>query len=121
MFGVISAALSVIGIFGVMAHAVNHRKNEIGIRIALGAPSSTVLTLILRHGILLVAIGLASGTMAALVLTRIIQNLLWGVTPTDPVTFTLMGVALGGVALLACYLPARRALKIDPIIALRIE
>jgi putative ABC transport system permease protein len=121
IFGAISVVLSVIGIFGIMAHAVSQRRNEIGIRIALGASSTSVLKLVLRQGLLLVTVGLGLGLLAALLLTRLIENLLWGVTATDPVTFTLVSGALAAVALLACYLPARSALKIDPIVALRID
>src|SRR5262245_37210229 len=121
MFGTISALLCVIGIFGIMAHAVMQRRNEIGIRIALGASAANVLRLVLRHGLLLVTMGLGFGVAAALVITRVIQTFLWGVTPTDPVTFMVVTVALAALALIACYVPARRALRIDPIIALRIE
>ena len=121
MFGTISALLCVIGIFGIMAHAVMQRRNEIGIRIALGASAANVLRLVLRHGLLLVTMGLGFGVAAALVITRVIQTFLWGITPTDPVTFMVVTVALAALALIACYVPARRALRIDPIIALRIE
>jgi predicted permease len=121
IFGAISALLCVIGIFGVMAHAVAHRRNEIGIRIALGAPKASVLRLVLRQGLLVVAIGLALGMTASIALTHVIRTFLWGITPTDPPTFAFVGAALAALAALACYVPARRALRIDPIIALRLE
>ena len=120
IFGTISALLCVIGIFGIMAHAVMQRVNEIGIRIALGAPAASVLRLVLRQGLLLVSIGLALGVAAAVAITRVIRTFLWGITPTDPVTFMIVSAALAATALIARYVPARRALKIDPIIALRI-
>jgi predicted permease len=121
LFGTISALLCVIGIFGIMAHSVVQRRNEIGIRIALGAPAANVLKLVFRQGLLLIAIGLGFGIVAALVITRVIRSFLWGITTTDPLTFVAVSAALAGLALVACFVPARRALKIDPIIALRIE
>ena len=116
-----TALLCVIGIFGIMAHAVMQRRNEIGVRMALGAPRASVLRLILRQGLLLVATGMALGMVAAIALTQVIRSFLWGITPTDPVTFMIAGAALAALAFIACYVPARRALKIDPIIALRLE
>jgi putative ABC transport system permease protein len=121
IFGIISALLCVIGIFGIMAHAVMQRVNEIGIRIALGAPAASILRLVLRQGLLLVFIGLGVGVAAAVAMTRVIRTFLWGITPTDPTTFMIASTALAVLALVACCVPARRALKIDPIIALRIE
>jgi ABC-type antimicrobial peptide transport system permease subunit len=121
LFGTVSALLCVIGIFGVTAHAVMQRRNEIGIRIALGATGASVLGLILRQGLLLVATGMAFGMVTATALTEVIRSFLWGVTPTDPMTFVSVSAALGVLTLAACYVPARRALKIDPITALRLE
>jgi putative ABC transport system permease protein len=121
IFGGISVALAVIGLFGMMANAVSQRTNEIGIRMALGAPPANVLGLVLRQGLVVTAAGLVVGLGASLVLTRAIQGFLWGVTATDPLTFALVGSGLAAVALLACYLPARRASHIDPVIALRSE
>jgi putative ABC transport system permease protein len=121
IFAIISALLCVIGIFGIMAHAVMQRGNEIGIRVALGAPPASVLRLVLRQGLLLVSVGLGLGVAGAVAITRVIRTFLWGITPTDPVTFMIVSAALAVLALVACYVPARRALKIDPIIALRIE
>jgi putative ABC transport system permease protein len=100
---------------------IDLRRNELGIRIALGAPKASVLRLILRQGLLLVASGMALGMLAAMALTQVIRSFLWGITPTDPVMFVIVSAALTALALIACHVPARRALKIDPIIALRIE
>jgi putative ABC transport system permease protein len=121
IFATISALLCVIGIFGIMAHAVMQRGNEIGIRVALGASPGNVLRLVLRQGLLLVCIGLGLGLAGAVAITRVIRTFLWGITPTDPATFMIVTGALAVLALVACYLPARRALRIDPIIALRID
>jgi putative ABC transport system permease protein len=121
IFGGISALLSFVGLFGVMAHAVSQRTNEIGIRVALGASAGSVMGLVARQGLILVAIGMVAGVTAATALTQVIARFLWGVTATDPLTFGLVLVAMALVALLACYIPARRALRIDPMIALRWE
>jgi len=121
IFGGISGLLSFVGLFGIMAHAVSQRTNEIGIRVALGASSGSVLGLIVRQGLVLVALGIAAGVAASLALTQVIARFLWGVKATDPLTFGLVVVAMGMVALLACYIPARRAMRIDPMDALRWE
>jgi putative ABC transport system permease protein len=121
LFGTISALLCAIGVFGVTAHTVTQRTNEIGVRIALGAPPTSVLRLVLGQGLRLVAAGAALGMVAAVLLTQVIRSLLWGITPADPITFAAVSAALVALALLACYFPARRALKIDPIVALRID
>jgi putative ABC transport system permease protein len=118
LFGIISVALAVVGIFGVLSHGVSERSKEIGIRMALGARSATVLRLVLRQGMLIVMVGVLLGTLASLALTRVISNLLWGVTPTDPLTFFVVLSALALVAFLACYIPARRASRIDPLAVL---
>jgi len=104
-----------------MSYSVSRRTHEIGVRLALGASKRHLLTLVLRQGLKLTAIGIAVGTAGALGLTRLISNMLFGVTPTDPVTFTLVGLLLTGVSLAACYLPARRATRVDPIRALKYE
>jgi ABC-type antimicrobial peptide transport system permease subunit len=104
-----------------MAHAVSQRTNEIGIRVALGATSGAVLRLIVRQGFTLVAAGMVAGVLAATTLTQAIAGFLWGVTPTDPLTFALVLAAMAFVALLACYIPARKVLRIDPMNALRWE
>lgn len=121
LFGIIAVSLAVIGILGVMAHAVAQRVNEIALRLVLGARPLSVLGLVLRHGVLLIGAGLAVGLVASLMLMPLIRSFLWGVTTTDPVTLAVVVLALGAVALLACYLPARRALKVTPIEALRSE
>ena len=121
IFGGIAVLLAAVGIYGIMAHSVSNRTSEIGVRVALGASRGTILRLILRRGILLVGIGMTIGVAASMALTRVVRAILFGVRPTDPLTFILALLGLSAVALLACYLPARRALKIDPIIALRYE
>ena len=121
VFGALAVILALVGIYGIMAHSVSQRTNEIGIRMALGAGSRQVLRLILRRGILLIGIGLTIGFGASIGLTQLISSQLWGVQATDPLTFALVILGLGAVALLACYVPARRALRVDPAVALRIE
>ena len=121
IFSGIAVILAMVGVYGLMAYAVRQRTQEIGIRMALGAGQGNVLWFILRRGLLLVVLGTAFGLAAALALTRFLQVFLWGVTPTDPLTFLLVIAALAAAALLACYLPARRASQIDPMIALRYE
>jgi putative ABC transport system permease protein len=120
-FGGIAVLLAIVGVYGIMAHSVNQRTNEIGIRVALGAGSWNVLALVLRHGLILVLIGLIIGVGASFALTRVIQRFLWQVKATDPQTFVLALLALAGIAFLACYIPARRTLKVDPVVALRSE
>jgi putative ABC transport system permease protein len=121
VFGAMSVTLAVIGILGVMAQAVGQRANEIAVRMALGAQSSNVLGLVLRQGLMLIAAGIGVGLVASLMLTPVIRSFLWGVTTTDPLTLSVVVIALALVALLACYLPARRAVKVTPIVALRGE
>ncbi len=119
VFGAMSVTLAVIGILGVMAQAVGQRANEIAVRMALGAQSLHVLGLVLRQGFVLIAAGIGVGLVAALMLTPVIRSFLWGVTTTDPLTLSVVVIALALVALLACYLPARRAVKVTPVVALR--
>jgi putative ABC transport system permease protein len=120
-FSVTALLLASLGVYGVMAYAVNLRQQEIGIRIALGAQRGNVLGLILKRGCLLAGIGIAIGIFGALAVTRIIEFMLYQVKPLDPVTFAVVPLLLAAVTLLACYIPARRATKIDPMEALRYE
>jgi putative ABC transport system permease protein len=120
-FGTVALLLATAGIFGVMAYSVSRRTREIGVRVALGARSRDVLTMILGQGLRTIAIGLAIGLAGALALTRTMASLLFGVTATDPLTFAVVIALLVAAALLACYIPARRATKVDPMVALRYE
>ena len=120
-FAAVSLALAAIGLFGVMAYLVSQRTREIGVRLALGATRGEVFRLILTRGLTLAVIGAVGGVGAALWLTRVMQSLLFSVSRTDPVTFAAVPVTLVAVAVLACYIPARRAMRVDPVIALRAE
>jgi putative ABC transport system permease protein len=121
VFAALALVLTVIGLYGVISYLVNQRTQEIGIRMALGAQMRHILQLILKHGVMLVSLGVIIGLAAAAVLTRLMAHMLYGVSATDPVTFTAIGFLLTLVALGACYLPARRAAQVDPVIALRSE
>ena len=121
MFAGVALILAIVGIYGVMNYAVTQRTHEIGIRMALGAQAGDVMKLVIGDGMKLVLLGAALGIGAALLITRFMQTLLFEVTTTDPLTYTLIALLLTVVALLACYIPARRAMKTDPMIALRYE
>jgi len=119
--GSMALLLGAVGLYGVIAYSVSQRTREIGIRIALGAQQNNVMRLILGEGMLVILIGLAIGLAGSLALTRFISSLLFGVTATDPLTFAGVAVLLAVVALAACYIPARRATRVDPMVALRYE
>jgi len=120
-FGILAVVLAAIGIYGVMSYVVASRTRELGVRVALGAARSDVLLLIMRQGMSLALIGLAGGLLVGFGAARLIVKLLFGVNPADPITFVGVTVLLGLVAALACYIPARRATKVDPLVALRYE
>ncbi len=121
VFGIVALFLSAIGIYGITSYAVSQRTREIGIRMALGAQLGDVLKLVLTHGVKLTIIGVSAGLLGAYLVTRAITSVLYGVSATDPLTFILVSLLLIAVALLACFVPARRATKVDPLIALRYE
>ncbi|HTV53968.1 MAG TPA: ABC transporter permease, partial [Terriglobia bacterium] len=120
-FGILSLFLTAIGLYGVIGYAVAQRTHEIGIRVALGAQKRDVLGMVIGQGVKLVLIGVAVGIAGALALTRFLSSLLYGVNATDPLTLIAVSLILTGVALLACYIPAKRAAKVDPMVALRHE
>jgi putative ABC transport system permease protein len=121
LFATIATVLSAVGIYSVMAYTVSQRTHEIGIRVAVGARRSHLLKLVLGQGLRLAAIGLAAGIAGAFALTRVMANLLFEVTPFDPVTIAAVTLLMMVLALLACYIPARHASRVDPMAALRYE
>lgn len=121
LFGALAVGLAAVGVYGVLAFSVSQRTHEIGIRLALGAHPRDVLRLIVRQGMKLVCTGIVLGMVGAVALTRLMSSLLYGVSPTDPVAFLAAAVLLMIAAILACYVPARRAMRVDPMVALRLE
>jgi len=120
-FAALALTLAAVGVHGVISYAVSHRIHEVGVRVALGAAPGDILRLVVGQGFALAAAGAVLGIAGALALSRFVSGMLFGVPATDPVTFGAVAALLVAVALLACYLPARRALRVDPVVALRCE
>jgi putative ABC transport system permease protein len=121
LFAVLALVLAIIGIYGVMSYDVSQRTGEIGIRVALGAQVGDIMSLMLRQGAALTLVGLALGILGALALTRFLKSLLFEVAPHDLSTFAFVSLVITVVAMVACYVPSRRATRVDPLVALRHE
>ena len=121
IFAAVALILALVGIYGVMSYAVSQRTNEIGIRMALGAQASHVMKMVVGEGMKMAIIGLILGLLGALTVTRFMEGMLFAVKPTDLMTFASVSVVLAAVALVACFVPALRAIKTDPMVALRYE
>lgn len=121
LFAVVAPLLAVVGLYGVVSYGVSHRLREMGVRVALGAVGSDISGLVLKQSLIVVAVGLVLGTIAGTGVTRLMENLLFGVSPTDPWTFALVGLTLATVATAAAAIPARRAARVDPITVLRAD
>jgi putative ABC transport system permease protein len=121
VFAAVALLLAAVGIYGVMAYSFSQRTHEVGIRMALGAQRLDILRMALGEGMRIVVIGLASGLVGAAIVSRIFRSMLFDVAPADPITYFAVSAILAGVAIFACYIPARRATRIDPLVALREE
>jgi ABC-type antimicrobial peptide transport system permease subunit len=121
LFGVLAGLLAGVGIYGIVSFTVSRRTREIGVRMALGARKPHVFLMVIKHGMRITLVGLVAGLLLALAATRLLRSLLFGVTPADPWTFGAVTLMLSGIVLVACWLPARRAAKVEPMAALRHE
>jgi putative ABC transport system permease protein len=121
LLGVVALVLAAMGIYGVLAYVVSQRTHEVGVRMVLGASTGNVLGLMLKHGMGMAVVGISLGAAGALALTRWLSSFLYGVSPFDPAVFLAVCAMVGSICLAACYVPARRAAGVDPIVALRYE